>query len=178
MDDADGAAIQLRADELRASSPLGLGRGWARDLSRMRTDDEAPNQGGAAQHGAALQRRRRSVEQHQSAMSEATEQPPRENRMRPTPSPKILDGWVGVENPRDAHCLAWQKRDICVLSSVDMIDGVGPMFHLSIHSERNRPPHNGEVHVVLRAFGLLGAEEDCSDNDSAIRHFWKPVRCG
>jgi hypothetical protein len=77
------------------------------------------------------------------------------------------------------NAVAWTSGPITVLSSLAMAelpDGsgeLGPQWQISISHQGKRPkPHH--VRRALRAFGMVGAEED-NHHPGNARHFWLPV---
>lgn len=83
-------------------------------------------------------------------------------------------------DPRNVLSLsAWQSGPIVVLSALELAeppDKQGdpiPQWHISVADVGKRP---GPKHVrrALRAFGLVGAEED-NHHPGTARHFWMPV---
>lgn len=75
---------------------------------------------------------------------------------------------------------AWQLGRTCVISSLDLAelpDGsgeVGPQWHISITAVGNRRAKPEQVRRALRAFGMVGAEED-NHHPGNARHFFMPV---
>lgn len=77
----------------------------------------------------------------------------------------------------------WTDRTVMVCSALENADypaggGRGPQWHLSV-SLVMRPtpttrPGRPEVRRTLRAFDLVGAEED-NHHPGIARHFWRPV---
>lgn len=94
-------------------------------------------------------------------------------------------GWVPVHaRAAQGRCyIGWQYRDVCVISTLDHAelpggDGVvGPQWHVSISrvsvSGQKRAGAT-QVRLALRAFGMVGAEED-NHHPGLARHFWLPV---
>jgi hypothetical protein len=72
---------------------------------------------------------------------------------------------------------AWQLGRTCVLSSLAMMElprgGVGPTWLISI-SRQGRRPQPDDIERALRAFGMVGAEED-NHHPGNARHFFMPV---
>jgi hypothetical protein len=67
-------------------------------------------------------------------------------------------------------------RVISTLERAEYPDGsgeVGPQWHISI-ARPNQRPHADDVELGLRAFDMVGAEED-NHHPGVARHFWKPV---
>jgi hypothetical protein len=64
---------------------------------------------------------------------------------------------------------------ISSLVDADLPDGsgVGPQWHVSV-SARGKRPDDRQVRRALKAFGLVGAEED-NHHPGIARHFWRPV---
>jgi hypothetical protein len=88
--------------------------------------------------------------------------------------------WVqvhGADSPAIAIS-AWQCGPVCVITALEDAeypdgDGHGPQWHVSI-SRRGQRPSADDVTRALRAFGLVGAEED-NHHPGNARHFWLPV---
>lgn len=93
-----------------------------------------------------------------------------------------------LENPRNpalpmlrAECSAvsvWASGPVVVISSLQNADlpdgaGVGLQWHVSI-SRQGKRPKDTDVRRALRAFGMVGAEED-NHHPGNARHFWRPV---
>ena len=83
--------------------------------------------------------------------------------------------WPG---PRPATASAWRCGPIFVLSEFAVAEspdgnGVGPQWLISI-SESGRRPKPKQVRKALRAFGMVGAEED-QHYPGVARHFWQPI---
>jgi hypothetical protein len=84
-----------------------------------------------------------------------------------------------VRDPNNLACSAWVSGHVAVISSLtmaEMPDGrgdVGPQWHISITRKRRRP-HDTDVRRALRAFRMVGAEED-NHHPGNARHFWLPV---
>lgn len=104
------------------------------------------------------------------------------NAKRPAPHTGWLQlpEFVGRQGERAA---AWQNGSICVLSSLDDMElprqggKTGPTWHVSISSFRpsgNVRPSDAEVRKALRAFRMVGAEED-NHSSGRARHFFMPV---
>lgn len=75
--------------------------------------------------------------------------------------------------------VVWQSGNVRVISTLDEAelptgDGVGPQWHISISTAKNTRPKPFHVRRALRAFGMVGAEEDNHEPGMA-RHFWMPV---
>lgn len=74
---------------------------------------------------------------------------------------------------------AYQSGPICVISALEMAEsprGTGetiPQWHISI-TDRGRRPKPNHVRRALRAFGMVGAEED-NHHPGMARNFWQPV---
>ncbi len=89
--------------------------------------------------------------------------------------------WRRVATPRGLilGTTAWASGEVRVLSSLGDLelpggDGrVGPTWHVSI-TRRGKRPRDTDVRRALRAFGLVGAEEDNHSPGNA-RHFFQPV---
>lgn len=73
----------------------------------------------------------------------------------------------------------WESGPIRVLSALELAelpDGsgeYGPQWHVSI-SARGKRPKDHHVRRALRAFAMVGAEED-NHHPGNARHFWLPV---
>lgn len=95
----------------------------------------------------------------------------------------IGDRWSTFPVPaagslRALDVAAWQRGPISVISALEMAeypdrDGTGPQWHISI-SRRGMRPTPLDVSRALRAFDLIGAEED-NHHPGNARHFWLPV---
>lgn len=93
--------------------------------------------------------------------------------------------WHEVFIPGDASDVAdiaasaWVSgplRVISALSMAELPDGsgeVGPQWHISITRKGKRPKPT-DVRRALRAFGMVGTEED-NHHPGNARHFWLPV---
>lgn len=74
---------------------------------------------------------------------------------------------------------AWLFGHVAVISALvnaELPDGsgeLGPQWHISITRKRRRPKDT-DVRRALRAFGMVGAEED-NHHPGYARHFWLPV---
>lgn len=84
--------------------------------------------------------------------------------------------WSAPDGQRLAESY-WIRGSILVISSLVMADlpdgsGIGPQWHVSI-SHRGKRPQPREVERALRAFGMVGAEED-NHHPGVARHFWRP----
>ena len=72
----------------------------------------------------------------------------------------------------------WRSGPIRVISALENAEypdgaGFGPQWHISITNAGKRPkPHH--VRRALRAFGMVGSEED-NHHPGNARHFWLPV---
>lgn len=72
----------------------------------------------------------------------------------------------------------WISGPIIVVSALEEANypdgaGIGPQWHISITARGKRPkPHH--VRRALRAFGMVGAEED-NHHPGNARHYWMPV---
>jgi hypothetical protein len=70
----------------------------------------------------------------------------------------------------------WESGPVRVISTLDMAtlpDGsgiIGPQWHISI-ARRGKRPHATDVRRTLRAFRMVGAEED-NHHPGNARHFW------
>jgi len=96
-----------------------------------------------------------------------------------------LPGWVELPLPLVPTALraslavsAWKNGTTVVISSLENAElpdrsGVGPQWQISVSRMGKRPkPH--DVRRALRAFGMVGAEED-NHHPGVARHFWVPV---
>lgn len=90
-------------------------------------------------------------------------------------------GWTRRENtnPLAAKSVAeswWTREGVVVGSSLldaDLPDGSGQGLQWLV-SENERRPSRAALRHALRAFGMLGAEED-NHHPGIARHFWKPL---
>ncbi len=94
-------------------------------------------------------------------------------------------GWTEME-PTVAKgyvLLPWQNGKICVISTIDLAElprqngVVGPQWHISISqyaSPQNKRPTFEQTRKALRAFRMVGAEED-NHHPGWARHFFMPV---
>lgn len=91
-------------------------------------------------------------------------------RMPALPTPTLAVSW-------------WTDRVVVVCSALEDADyptgqGSGPQWHVSIslvsRTEALARPGRAEVRRVLKAFALVGAEED-NHHPGRARHFWRPV---
>ncbi len=90
-------------------------------------------------------------------------------------------GWVdrGPAPPQIAgRGRIWQRGDVRVISALEVAEypdgsGRGPQWHVSI-SRGGQRPRPRDVKRALRAFGLVGAEED-NHHPGNARHFWRPL---
>lgn len=104
---------------------------------------------------------------------------PDQQERRPGPD------WLEVPYPPQARApghiagSAWVFGHVCVISALtnaELPDGsgeLGPQWHISITRKRKRPKET-DVRRALRAFRLVGAEED-NHHPGNARHFWLPV---
>lgn len=82
-------------------------------------------------------------------------------------------------SPAPIRASAWQLGPVVVLSALELVkapDGQGdeiPQWHISIADVGKRPSPK-HVRRALRAFGMVGAEED-NHHPGNARHFWMPV---
>ena len=96
--------------------------------------------------------------------------PPREWQPIPTPF-AIRSASIGASS--------WMLGRVAVISTLvdaDLPDGsgeTGPQWHVSISASGKRAKPT-EIRKALRAFGMVGAEED-NHHPGAARHFWMPV---
>ena len=90
--------------------------------------------------------------------------------------------WTQLRTPnrvdRALHSSAWSLGPVYVLSELveaDLPDGsgVGPQWLVSISRHGKRPKAH-DVRKALRAFGMVGAEED-NHHPGVARHYWRPV---
>lgn len=95
-----------------------------------------------------------------------------------------LPGWQEVPGAwKSANTLAasaWSRTSsgVFVISSLQLADlpdgsGTGPQWHVSV-SRLQKRPRDVDVRAALRAFGLVGAEED-NHHPGIARQFWLPV---
>lgn len=88
-------------------------------------------------------------------------------------------GWVCLGYDSRAKGTAWHRGLIRVLSSlrvdIELPDGsgTGPQWHVSISRSGKRPKQR-DVHAALRAFGMLGAEQD-NHHPGVAQHYFMPV---
>lgn len=73
---------------------------------------------------------------------------------------------------------AWRRGPVCVLSELCNAvypdgSGCGPQWLISI-THKGRRPKAHDVRGALRAFAMVGAEED-NHHPGHARHFWRPV---
>lgn len=108
-------------------------------------------------------------------MSEQQEKRPRGNE------------WTEIETPAPAiapctgtvSASTWVYAKVRVISTLVMAelpDGSGELglqWHISI-ARRAKRPHETDVRRALRAFGMVGAEED-NHHPGNARHFWLPL---
>lgn len=86
-------------------------------------------------------------------------------------------GWREGVRIRDVG-LVFHHGDITVISSLVDAEypdgnGTGPQWHVSLSFKGKRPKEH-HVRRALRAFGMVGAEED-NHHPGVARHFWRPV---
>jgi hypothetical protein len=105
----------------------------------------------------------------------------RECEKRPPPH----SGWLEVQTPailiqqlKPLAVSTWISGPLRVISSLVLADapdgsGVTEQWHISLTRKAKRP-HPTDVRRSLRAFGLVGAEED-NHHPGNARHFWRPV---
>lgn len=92
------------------------------------------------------------------------------------PGPEWLEQpWPTGPRPSGS---AWRCGPIVVLSELVEAeypdgDGTGPQWVVSI-SDNGRRPKPKQVRKALRAFDMVGAEED-GHHPGVARHFWRPV---
>lgn len=94
----------------------------------------------------------------------------------PRPRTPTASGWIRVALVENGS--VWESGPLRVISTLDQAElpdraGIGPQWHVSI-TRRGRRPHPKDVRRALRAFGLVGAEED-NHHPGNARHFWRPV---
>jgi len=87
----------------------------------------------------------------------------------------LSNRWVQRRAPMGTF---WQHPSgVRVCSSLDVADlpdgsgEVGPQWHISISQRSNRRPTDGVVAFALKAFDLVGAEED-NHHPGVARHFF------
>ncbi len=106
-----------------------------------------------------------------------------ENPQAKRPAPHT--GWVELEHVqvKELTLIPWQNGKICVVSTLDMAELprqnglIGPQWHISISqaaSPQNKRPTFEQVRKALRAFRMVGAEED-NHHPGNARHFFMPV---
>ncbi len=101
-----------------------------------------------------------------------SERQPAGNRWR------TLDLPDAMRRPPVLRVSAWQAGNVRVISSLTMAElpdrsGVGPQWHVSV-TDRGRRPKPKQVRRALRAFSMVGAEED-NHHPGNARQFWMPV---
>lgn len=84
-------------------------------------------------------------------------------------------GWTRVSAAPAGTGSVWRSGPITVVSTLDQAElpnrsGIGPQWHVSITRKGTRP-HATDVRRALRAFRMVGAEED-NHHPGAARHFW------
>ena len=94
---------------------------------------------------------------------------------RPGPEWFPIPWPVGAPGPTAS---AWRCGPITVLSELlvaEYPDGIGegPQWFISISASGKRPKPK-QIRKALRAFGMVGTEED-AHHPGAARHFWLPV---
>ena len=87
-------------------------------------------------------------------------------------------GWTRRENtnPLAATSVAeswWTREGVVVGSSLLDGSGQGLQWLVSV-SENGRRPSRRALRLALKAFNMLGAEED-NHHPGIARHFWRPV---
>jgi len=98
--------------------------------------------------------------------------PPPHSGWREAPCPPAL-------RAQSKHASAWVSGPIRVLSELALAqspvqpEAVVPQWHISI-TDRGRRPKPHHVRRALRAFGMVGAEED-NHYPGAARYFWLAV---
>jgi hypothetical protein len=92
-----------------------------------------------------------------------------------SPSSRRGDWTFIGRNPEMPRSTIWHAGPIRVVSSLDVSempdgDGIAPQWHISVTTRGKRPkPHH--VASALKAFGMVGAEED-NHHPGAARHFF------
>lgn len=89
--------------------------------------------------------------------------------------------WIELVCPPSVEGLfksAWVSGPLFAISSLVVADlpsgkGLGLQWHLSV-SHKGKRPTDKELRRALRAFGMVGAEED-NHHPGVARHFWRPV---
>ena len=87
--------------------------------------------------------------------------------------------WTTLEEHANGACYLRNKSGTTVISTLDMAeapDGSGemiPQWHISI-SNLGKRPSQLVVDVALKAFEMVGAEED-NHHPGNARHFWMPI---
>lgn len=95
-------------------------------------------------------------------------------------TPKGTD-WQPARLPLDGDAIsqsAWVSGPLVAVSSLVSAElpdrsGVGLQWHVSF-SHSTRRPTDKDLRRALRAFGMVGAEED-NHHPGRARHFWRPV---
>lgn len=78
------------------------------------------------------------------------------------------------------ECEAWQYKNICVFSAVEVAkdnDAIhrGPEYHLSISINGQERCDSNTAKWVVDQFDMDGAEEDNHAPSGIVRNFWLPV---
>lgn len=86
------------------------------------------------------------------------------------------NGWLRVALVENGS--VYESGPIGVISTLDQAElpdrsGIGPQWHISI-VRRGRRPHATDVRRALRAFRMVGSEED-NHHPGNARHFWRPL---
>lgn len=73
---------------------------------------------------------------------------------------------------------AWRCGPVTVISALENAEypdgvGAGPQWHISV-TRRGQRPGAADVERALRAFRMVGTEED-NHHPGSARHFWLPV---
>lgn len=84
--------------------------------------------------------------------------------------------WSGVKP--SAHASAWRCGPLMVLSTLVDAEypdgqGTGQQWHISV-SDNGKRPKPKQVRKALRAFNMVGTEED-QHHPGVARHFWLPL---
>lgn len=104
--------------------------------------------------------------------------PMRERRPRKEARGWVEVGPVGSGDPSTIARSHWRRGPVSVISALELAElpdrsGAGPQWHVSV-SRFGKRPKPIEVERALRAFGMLGTEED-NHHPGGARHFWLPV---
>ncbi len=98
---------------------------------------------------------------------------PKDGAWRPLPNAPVV-----VPGGNIVTASGWQSGLVRVISALELAElpdrsGVGPQWHVSI-SRAGKRPKPTDVRRALRAFGMVGAEED-NHHPGNARHFWLVV---